>query len=51
MEHVLTLIADPAVHPLAGATVAQVRAAVRGDDPIVLSPGEAVDIHLPAPPT
>ena len=48
--HVLTLIADPATAPLAAPLLARVREALGGGEPVVLSPGEAADIPLPAPP-
>ena len=50
MSHVLTLIADRAATTLSPAMTARVRAAVGGGPADVLSPGEAADIPLPAPP-
>ncbi len=50
MSHVLTLIADRAATTLSSALIARVREAVRGGPADVLSPGEAADIPLPAPP-
>ena len=50
MSHVLTLIADRAATTLSPALIARVREAVRGGPADVLSPGEAADIPLPAPP-
>lgn len=48
--HVLTLVADPATFPLTPTLLARVREAVGGDAPVLLSPGEAADIPLPALP-
>ena len=50
MSHVLTLIADRAATTLSPALIARVREAVGGGPAHVLSPGEAADIPLPAPP-
>jgi len=50
MRHVLTLIADRAATTLTAAIIAGVRDVVAGGEPIVLSPGEAADIPLPAAP-
>lgn len=47
MQHILTLIArDQALSP---AVLARVRDAVGGEEPVVLSPGEAADIPCPGP--
>ena len=49
MQHILTLIArDQALSP---AVLARVRDAVGGEEPVVLSPGEAADIACPGPGT
>jgi phosphoserine phosphatase len=50
MRHVLTLIADRTATTLSAALIARVREAVGGGPALVLSPGEAADIPLPAPP-
>ncbi len=50
MNHVLTLIADPAAFPLTDAIIARVRDAVGGTASDVLSPGEAADIMCPRRP-
>ena len=50
MPCVITLIADRAATTLTPATIARVREAVAGGDPVVLSPGEAADIPVPAAP-
>ena len=50
MSHILTLIAARAATTLDGATIARVRGALRGGEPAVLSPGEAVDIPVREPP-
>ena len=50
MKQVLTLVADPSVAPLTAVVTARVRDAVGGGDPVTLSPDEAVDIPLAAPP-
>ena len=47
---VLTLVADPRATPLTPALLARVRAAAGGGAPVILSPGEAADIPLPALP-
>ncbi len=44
MSHFLTLIVDPATMSLPDAIIARVRDAIQGGPPIILSPGEAVDI-------
>ena len=47
MQHILTLIArDQALSP---AVLARVRDAMGGEEPVVLSPGEAADIACPGP--
>jgi len=52
MQYVLTLIAARAATTLTGAAIARVRDATGGDAPNMLSPGEAIDIPVPAvPPT
>jgi phosphoserine phosphatase len=48
--HVLTLIAPQGAAALTPALVARVAEAVRGGPPCVLSPGEAVEIPVPAAP-
>ena len=50
MSHVLTLVADHAATTLTAPTIERVREATGGDTPILLAPGEAADIPLPAPP-
>ena len=50
MNHVLTLIADRATGPLNRALVTRVHAALGAGEPVVLSPGEAVDLPLAALP-
>jgi phosphoserine phosphatase len=50
VKQVLTLVADPSVAPLTAVVVARVRDAVGGDEPVTLSPDEAVDIPLAAVP-
>ncbi|HSU05670.1 MAG TPA: phosphoserine phosphatase SerB [Acetobacteraceae bacterium] len=50
MSHVLTLVADRAATTLTAPTIERVREATGGDTPILLAPGEAADIPLPAPP-
>ncbi|HVZ10310.1 phosphoserine phosphatase SerB [Rhodopila sp.] len=50
MTHILTLVAQLEATSLTDAVVNRVRDAVRGGAPTVLSPGEAVDIPLAAPP-
>jgi phosphoserine phosphatase len=52
MSHILTLIADRSATSLTPAIINRVRNAVGGQPPVVLSPGEAVDItvaKVPAP--
>ncbi|QDH24700.1 phosphoserine phosphatase SerB [Neokomagataea tanensis] len=49
LPYVLTLVADRRNGPLAPEAIDVARSLVRGEKPIVLSPGEAVDI--PCPPT
>jgi phosphoserine phosphatase len=51
VNHFLTLIANRAANPLTTSIIARVRDAVAGAEPVVLSPGEAVDIPVPAVPT
>ena len=47
MQHILTLIArDQALSP---AVLARVRDVVGGEEPVILSPGEAADIPCPGP--
>ena len=48
--HVLTLIAPPGFDALTPALIARMTEAVHGGTPVVLSPGEAVDIPVAAPP-
>jgi phosphoserine phosphatase len=50
MSHIVTLIADRTATSLSAALVDRVRTAVEGRPPIVLSPGEAVDIPCAAAP-
>jgi phosphoserine phosphatase len=50
MPHVLTLIANISATSLTPAIIARVRSAVAGDEPFVLSPGEAADIPIAAIP-
>ncbi len=47
MSHVLTLVADRTATTLSPAVIARLRAAVRGGEPVILSPGEAADIPCP----
>ncbi len=51
MTHILTLVADRAATSLSPAVIQRVRDAVRGGEPVILSPGEACDIPCPTPPT
>jgi phosphoserine phosphatase len=50
MRHVLTLVADRQSTNLSAAMIRQVREAVGGGDPVVLSAGEAADIPCLEPP-
>jgi phosphoserine phosphatase len=50
MPHVLTLVAKRAATSLTNSVVARVRDVVGGGEPVILSPGEAADILLPAAP-
>jgi phosphoserine phosphatase len=50
MPTILTLVAARAATTLLPATIARVRDAVQGGVPVVLSPGEAVDIPCPTRP-
>lgn len=50
MTHILTLVADRTQTSLTPSVLARVRAAVRGLEPVILSPGEAADIPCPTPP-
>ena len=50
MPHIVTLVAARAATTLQPGTIAQVRNAVKGGTPLVLSPGEAVDIPCPSAP-
>ena len=50
MAHVLTLVAARAATTLTGTDIDAVRDAIGGGDPIVLSPGEAVDIPIGSSP-
>ena len=50
MPHVVTLIADRAATTLTPAVILGVRDAVGGGEPVILSPGEAADIPVPAAP-
>jgi len=50
MRHILTLVAARTATSLTSATVARVRDAVAGGEPVILAPGEAADIPLAAAP-
>ena len=50
MPHILTLVAARDATTLRPDAIARVREAVRGGTPLVLSPGEAVDIPCPGAP-
>ncbi len=50
MPHILTLVAARAATTLSPGVVTRVRDAVSGGTPLLLSPGEAVDIPCPGPP-
>jgi phosphoserine phosphatase len=50
MSHVITLVAARDSGPLSIVTIARARDAVKGSEPDVLSPGEAVQIKMSAPP-
>jgi phosphoserine phosphatase len=50
LSHVLTLVAARAATSLTPGLIEQVREAVSGGAPQILSPGEAVEIRLPAAP-
>jgi phosphoserine phosphatase len=50
MRHVITLVADRAAISLTAAIIARVRSAAAGDEPIMLSPSEAVDLPVAALP-
>jgi phosphoserine phosphatase len=50
VNQILTLVADPSARLVTTATIARVRDAVAGGEPVVLSPGEAVDIPVPTAP-
>jgi phosphoserine phosphatase len=50
MSHVVTLVVDRTATTLSSAIIARVREAIEGDEPRLLSPGEAVDIPCPAAP-
>ena len=50
MNHALTLVADRTSTTLSPALIAQVREAVQGGAPDILSPGEAADIPVHAMP-
>jgi phosphoserine phosphatase len=50
MTHILTLVADRDATTLSPAVIDRVRAAVRGGEPVILSPGEACDIPCPTQP-
>jgi phosphoserine phosphatase len=50
MNHTLTLVAARDATTLTPALIGRVRDAVRGGPPVVLSPGEAVDIPTDGPP-
>jgi len=50
MRHILTLVATRTATSLTPATVARVRDAVAGGEPVILAPGEAADIPLAAAP-
>ena len=52
MSYILTLVAARAATTLTDAAIARVRDATRGGGPDMLSPGEAIDLPVPAiPPT
>src|SRR6185312_4131090 len=50
MRHILTLVAARTATSLTSATVARVRDAVAGGEPVILAPGEAADSPLAAAP-
>ncbi len=50
MPHILTLVAARAAATLSPGTITRVRDAVQGGTPLVLSPGEAVDVPCPSAP-
>jgi phosphoserine phosphatase len=50
MSHVLTLVVDRAATTLGDASIALVRDAIQGGEPVILSPGEAADIPVRVPP-
>ena len=50
MTYILTLVADRTATTLSPAVIQRIRAAVRGLEPVILSPGEACDIPCPRPP-
>ena len=50
MPHILTLVAARAATTLRPGTIARVRDVVSGGTPVILSPGEAVDIPCPSLP-
>ena len=50
MNHALTLVADRTSTTLSIALIEQIRDAVQGGPPDILSPGEAADIPLSAAP-
>jgi phosphoserine phosphatase len=50
MPHIVTLVAARAATALQAADIDAVRAAVQGGQPVILSPGEAVDIPTEAAP-
>jgi phosphoserine phosphatase len=50
MTHIVTLVAAREATTLSPAIIARVRDAVRGGEPVLLSPGEAVDIPVATPP-
>jgi phosphoserine phosphatase len=49
MTHILTVVAQREATTLTPAILNQIRNAVRGAPPVVLSPGEAADIPLSVP--
>ena len=50
MSYVLTLVVDRTATSLGDATIARVRDAIEGAEPVALSPGEAADIPVRAAP-
>lgn len=50
MTYILTVVADRAATTLSPAVINRIRNAVRGGEPVILSPGEAADIPCPTAP-